>query len=65
MSSLTTILTHRLLLRLWRDEDRPAFAALNADPRVVEFLPGPLDRAESDARVARIRNHFDRHGFGL
>ncbi|HEX4561896.1 MAG TPA: GNAT family N-acetyltransferase [Gemmatimonadales bacterium] len=65
MTSTPTIRTHRLHLRLWRDEDFPAFAALNADPRVMEYLPRPLDRAESDARAARIRAHFARHGFGL
>jgi RimJ/RimL family protein N-acetyltransferase len=38
---------------------------LNADPRVTEFLSKPLDRAESDALVTRIRNHFAERGFGL
>jgi RimJ/RimL family protein N-acetyltransferase len=61
----STIHTPRLHLRLWRDEDLPAFAALNADPRVMEFFPKPLDRAESDARVARIRDQFAQCGFGL
>jgi RimJ/RimL family protein N-acetyltransferase len=65
MTSAPTIHTLRLHLRLWRDEDLPAFAALNTDPRVMEFLPKPLDRAESDARAARICDHFARHGFGL
>jgi RimJ/RimL family protein N-acetyltransferase len=65
MDPAPTIRTARLHLRLWRGEDLPAFAALNADPRVMEFLPGLLDRAASDARVARIRDHFDRHGFGF
>ncbi|HMR33347.1 MAG TPA: hypothetical protein PKA13_18825 [Geminicoccaceae bacterium] len=32
------IATVRLLLRDWRDEDLPAFAALNADRRVMERL---------------------------
>lgn len=57
--------TPRLTLRPWQDEDLHAFAALNADPRVMEFLPRPLDRGESDALAARIRDHFGRHGFGL
>ena len=55
----------RLLLRPWRASDLAAFAALNADPRVCEHLPGPLSRAESDALAARIAEHFGRHGFGL
>jgi ribosomal-protein-alanine N-acetyltransferase len=59
------LLTPRLILRPWNDEDLPAFAALNADPRVNEFLPGPLTTAQSDDLAARIGDHFDRHGFGL
>ncbi len=57
--------TGRLLLRHWRPEDREPFAELNRDPRVVEFLPGPLSREESDARADRIDAHFEQHGFGL
>ena len=57
--------TDRLLLRTWREADLEAFAALNADPAVMEHFPKPLDRPESDAMVARIRAHFDRHGFGF
>lgn len=57
--------TERLWLRRWLPEDRAPFARLNAEPRVVEFLPGPLSREESDAMADRIEAHFDRHGFGL
>ncbi len=57
--------TERLVLRRWRPDDRPPFARLNADPRVVEFLPAPLSRSESDALADRIEAHFERHGFGL
>lgn len=65
MTGSSTLLTPRLHLRLWRDEDLPAFAVMNADPRVMEFFPKPLDRGESDAMATRIRDHFARHGFGL
>jgi RimJ/RimL family protein N-acetyltransferase len=57
--------TERLALRPWRDVDREPFAAMNADPEVVRYLPGPLTRAESDALVDRIEGHFAEHGFGL
>ena len=57
--------TNRLLLRRWRDADREPFAAINVDPRVAEFLPGPLTRHESDALVSRIEADFERNGFGL
>ena len=58
--SIPTLSTERLLLRPWREEDLPAFAALNADPRVVEFLPKCLERAESDALAERIAAAFPR-----
>jgi len=57
--------TDRLILRPWRPTDLAAFAALNADPRVMEFLPKLLDRSESDTMAARIAAHFAEHGFGL
>jgi ribosomal-protein-alanine N-acetyltransferase len=52
------------LLRAWRAEDRQPFAALNADPRVMEHFPGVLSRRESDALARHAAEHFDRHGFG-
>lgn len=60
-----TLTTARLRLRQWREEDLAPFAALNADPQVMEFFPKVLTRAESDTVAGRIRDHFARHGFGL
>lgn len=57
--------TARLRLRRWRDDDLDAFAALNADPEVMEHFPSPLDRAESDALAARADRRFTDQGFGL
>jgi RimJ/RimL family protein N-acetyltransferase len=57
--------TKRLLLRAWREADREPFAALNADPAVMEHFPSTLDRAESDELVDRIIERMDRQGFGL
>ncbi len=57
--------TSRLILREWRDEDLPAFAAMNSDPRVMEFLPKRLDRGESDALAAAIRDNCESRGFGM
>lgn len=57
--------TQRLKLRRWRPDDLEPFARMNADPRVMEFFPGTLSRAESDALAARIQQHFNDHGFGL
>jgi RimJ/RimL family protein N-acetyltransferase len=38
---------------------------MNADPAVMEFFPGLLDRRASEAAIARMDAHFDHHGFGL
>ena len=57
--------TERLLLRAWRDADREPFAALNADPVVMEHFPAPLSRAESDGMVDRIEATFREHGLRL
>jgi RimJ/RimL family protein N-acetyltransferase len=57
--------TERLLLRRWHDSDRDPFAALNADPVVMEHFPGPLKRQESDAFVDRMESHFAQHGFSM
>jgi RimJ/RimL family protein N-acetyltransferase len=65
MTAPLELRTDRLRLRRWLPADHAPFAALNADPRVTEYLPGPLSREESDALVARIEAHFDQHGFGL
>jgi len=57
--------TERLILRAWREEDLAPLAALNADPVVMEFFPGTLSRAESDAAAAHVRAELEERGFGL
>lgn len=65
MSDVPELRTERLLLREWRDEDLEAFAALNADPEVMQFMPKLLSRDECAARIQSIHDHFREHGFGL
>jgi RimJ/RimL family protein N-acetyltransferase len=65
MDQPTELKTARLRLRQWLPDDREPFADLNADPRVMEFLPAVLSREESDARADQIEAHFAEHGFGL
>lgn len=57
--------TERLRLRQWCPADREPFTALNADPRVMEFLPAPLDRAESDAMADPLPVSYRRARLGL
>ena len=59
--------TERLLLRTWRPGDLDAFAAMNADERVMRFVGArrPLAREESELLLAQIAAHWEQHGFGL
>lgn len=57
--------TDRLILRPWRDDDRAAFAAINADPHVAVWLGGVRSPAETEAQIARIDAHIARHGYGF
>ena len=57
--------TGRLILREWRAADAAPFAALNADPAVMEHFPNPLSQEESTASAERIQAHIARHGFGF
>jgi RimJ/RimL family protein N-acetyltransferase len=57
--------TARLVLRDWRDADLDAFAAMCADPAVMEYLRPVADRAASDAIAAQVRAHFAQHDFGF
>jgi len=53
--------TARLRLRRWLPRDRAPFAAMNADPAVMDF-PRPLTRAESDAEMAGFEARWDADG---
>jgi RimJ/RimL family protein N-acetyltransferase len=57
--------TERLYLRGWQPSDREPFAAMNADPRVMEHFVAPLTAAETDQLLERIARQFDADGFGL
>ncbi len=59
---MDVIRTPRLLLRTWQAEDAPAFWELNQDPRVTEFLPGPLSMAQAEAFIAAQNDLFARSG---
>lgn len=55
MSTILTLDSTRLRLRAWRDDDLPAFAALNADPQVMRYFPATMTAEESHAQAERIR----------
>jgi ribosomal-protein-alanine N-acetyltransferase len=57
--------TDRLILRRWRESDLAPFAAMNADPVVMEYYPACLDANESRDFIARVERKFETQGFGL
>jgi RimJ/RimL family protein N-acetyltransferase len=57
--------TERLILRPPTDADREAIYALNADPRVGEWLSGPMTREQADALMARMLQRTAEDGFSL
>lgn len=56
--------TARLLLRQWRAEDRAPFAAMNADPRVMEHFPSMPSVEQSNAMVDRFEQRIAEFGHG-
>jgi RimJ/RimL family protein N-acetyltransferase len=61
------ILTARLRLRQWSDDDLASYAAICADPEVMRFIGDghACDHHETRDRLGRIREHWENEGFGL
>ena len=59
------LLSDRLRLRRWRGTDRAPFAALNADPVVMEHFPAMLTAEQSNAFIDRIETTFEEQALGL
>ena len=65
MSRGPTIETERLVLRRWEQTDLEPFAALNADPVVMEHFPAVMTEADTVGFIDWIELGFERNGFGL
>ena len=61
--AIPTIETERLRLRAFLDADREPFAALNADPEVMEFMPRALSREESDTFIDLTIQRWAERGY--
>ncbi len=59
------IITPRLTLRNWQQQDFKPFAILNHDPEVMKFFPKILNEEESNNAINKFIAHFEKHGFGL
>ncbi|MCX5497094.1 GNAT family N-acetyltransferase [Kaistia dalseonensis] len=56
--------TERLILRPWERRDLEPFAALNADPEVMQFFPAQFTREETAAYIERVATLTDQ-GLGF
>lgn len=59
------LVTPRLLLRRFRDEDEPAMAAINRDPEVTRHLNRAVDEPAVAAFCGLVAGHWEAHGFGF
>jgi RimJ/RimL family protein N-acetyltransferase len=62
---MTELASPRLRLRQWQDSDLAPFAALNADARVMHYMPRCLESAESDMLAGRYRARIAERGWDL
>ncbi|MGW4701203.1 GNAT family N-acetyltransferase [Streptomyces sp. NPDC004285] len=64
---MTEILTPRLLLRRWSDDDLVPMAEINADPEVMRWIgDGSVRDPEQTAdAVERYEEEWDEEGFGI
>ncbi len=61
----TGLHTERLRLRRWSDGDERPFAAMNADPLVMEHFPNVLTPRESLEMMRRTDRAIERNGYGF
>jgi RimJ/RimL family protein N-acetyltransferase len=65
VEGVVVLTTDRLILRTFRTDDLPLYAAMNADPEVAEFLGGPATAAYSDEIAAWANECYATNGLGL
>lgn len=61
----TIIETARLILRTWEKEDAEAYFQINQDPKVIEFLRGPLSMDQVNEFIPAVNKHHEKHGYTL
>ena len=64
---MVTLETERLRLRMFRETDLDAYAAMSADPEVMRYLGAgePLTRADAWRQMAMLLGHWQLRGYGV
>jgi len=65
VQSVKHLLTERLLLRSWSEQDHPKFAEINADPKVMRYFPNTLDQAQSNQLAEEISRRLNQQAWGF
>jgi RimJ/RimL family protein N-acetyltransferase len=59
------LVTPRLVLRDWREEDKPLYAEIIGDPEVRRFFPDLGTRADADLGIDRARQRLADIGYSF
>jgi RimJ/RimL family protein N-acetyltransferase len=62
---MIVIETERLILRTWKAKDAKAYFEINQDPKVIEFLLGPLRMEQVQNFMAQQNANQQEFGYGL
>jgi RimJ/RimL family protein N-acetyltransferase len=62
---IPTLTTERLVLRAFAADDLEPYAAMNADPEMMRYVGGPIDRAATWRLMAMLLGHWDLRGYGM
>lgn len=65
---MVTLETERLRLRMFRETDFDAYAAMSADPEVMRYLGAtgaPLTRLDAWRQMAMLLGHWQLRGYGV
>ena len=65
MVTIHELNTKRLRLRQWQQTDLKPFAAINADPQVMEFYPKLMSEEESNQTAERFQDLIEQNGWGF
>ena len=62
---MTIIETPRLILRIWKEEDKKPYFEINQDLKVIEFLPGTMTARQIDEFIIRVNAQQEKFGYTL
>lgn len=63
---MTTIIeTERLILRTWKKEDADPYFQINQNPKIIEFIRGPITMEQVNDFISAVNRQSDKHGYTL